>query len=102
MVAATSCTLGHFEKSALGIAARLAAVSMSEGTTALTQIPSAASSSERLCVRFATAALLALYADMPAVEISAGVAATLTMRPPAPLARILRTASRQQRKLVTA
>src|ERR1041385_7040804 len=104
MVAATSATFGHLAKSALGIAWRLGGVSMIDGSTAFTQIRSAASSSERLSVRLAKAALLAAYADRPAVGISAGLAATLTIRPPGEpgALRILRTASRQQRKLVTA
>src|SRR4051812_1165986 len=104
MVAATSLTLGHLAKSAFGIDARLAGVSMVEGTTAFTQMHSAASSSERESVNVATAALLAAYADSPLVGISAGLAATFTIRPPGlpTLARIFFTASRQHRKVVTA
>src|SRR5689334_6900304 len=77
---------------------------MIDGSTAFTQIRSAASSSDKLSVKLATAALLAAYAAKPAVGISAGRAATLTIRPPgAPAApRMLRTASRQQRNAVTA
>src|SRR5216117_4479843 len=59
MVAATSCTFGHLSKSALGMAWRLAGVSIIDGMTAFTQMRSAASSSERLSVSDATAALLA-------------------------------------------
>src|SRR5688572_25835704 len=61
MVAATSCTFGHLLKSALGMAWRLAGVSIIDGMTAFTQMLSAASSSERLSVSDATAALLAAY-----------------------------------------
>src|SRR5207249_11211839 len=59
MVAATSCTFGRLPKSALGTAWRLAGVSIIDGMTAFTQMRSAASSSERLRVSDATAALLA-------------------------------------------
>src|SRR5262249_34511572 len=60
IVAATSSSLGHFAKSAAGIALRLARVSMIEGTTALTQMLVDASSAPRDCVIAATAALLAV------------------------------------------
>src|SRR3954452_11770815 len=59
IVAATSSTFGHLSNSALGIDFRFAGVSMMLGTTAFTQMRSLASSSARLTVRFATAALLA-------------------------------------------
>src|SRR5262245_45933464 len=59
IVAATSVTLGHLSKSAPLIALRLAGVSMMLGTTAFTQMRSFASSSARLKVMLATAALLA-------------------------------------------
>src|SRR5665213_2900539 len=45
MVAATSSTLGQSSNLALGMAARLAGVSMIEGATALTRMPSPATSS---------------------------------------------------------
>src|SRR6476620_1178284 len=56
MIVATSWRLGHLEKSALGIALRLAGVCRIDGTTAFTQIFSAASSSARFTVSEATAA----------------------------------------------
>ena len=45
MVLATSWVVGQLDGSTSGIAARLAGVSMIEGTIAFTQIPSAATSS---------------------------------------------------------
>src|SRR6185436_13592815 len=86
------------------MASRLASVSMIEGSTALTQMRSAMSSSARPRVRFTTAALLAAYADDPALGMTPNLEATLTIRPPGlPVTlRIFLTASRQQRKLVTA
>src|SRR5215470_10853335 len=60
IVAATSSTLGQAAKSAFGMAARFAAVSRMEGATALTRIPSLATSSASATVSAATAALLAV------------------------------------------
>lgn len=60
IVEATSPSFAHFEKSAFGIAFRFASVSMIEGTTAFTQIPSAATSSASATVREATTDLLAV------------------------------------------
>src|SRR6516164_11171524 len=100
MVDATSSTLGQAAKSAFGMAARLAGVSMIEGATALTRMPDLATSSASATVSAATAALLAVYAAMPAPlrHSSAGRAATLTMRPPV---RMTLRAARQHRNVVT-
>ena len=57
IVSATSPVVGHIDGSASGIARRFAGVSMIEGTTALTQIPSPASSSDNDIVSASTAAL---------------------------------------------
>ena len=106
ITAATCSTFGQREKSALGIAARFAGVSMSDGTTAFTQIPSTQTSSESACVKVAPAALEAVYAviPLPSRGSIAGRAATFTIRPPQgmqfesmPASRIRRTDSRQQR-----
>src|SRR5262249_6409591 len=59
IVAATSSTLGQAPKSAFGMLARLAGVSMIEGTTALTNMPSEPTSSASATVSVATAPLLA-------------------------------------------
>ena len=56
IVAATSSTFGQASKSAFGIAARLAGVSMIEGATALTRMPSFATSSASATVSAATPA----------------------------------------------
>src|ERR1700723_2603152 len=53
IVAATSSTFGHASKSALGIELRLAGVSMIDGATAFTRIPSGATSSASATVRAA-------------------------------------------------
>src|SRR5205807_1006123 len=60
MVAATSSTFGHAAWSAFGMAARFAAVSMIDGATALTRMPSLATSSASAAVSAATAALHAV------------------------------------------
>jgi hypothetical protein len=60
IVAATSSTFGHCVKSAPDMAARLAGVSMIDGATALTRMPSFATSSASAAVSAATAALLAV------------------------------------------
>src|SRR5262245_12493594 len=60
MLAAPSSTFGHAAWSALGMAWRLAGVSIIDGATALTRIPSRTTSSERATVSAATAALLAV------------------------------------------
>ena len=57
IVAATSSTFGQASKSAFGIALRLAGVSMIEGATALTRMPSLATSSASATVSAATPAL---------------------------------------------
>src|SRR5262249_60276293 len=57
IVAATSSTFGQAEKSAFGIALRLAAVSMIEGATALTRMPSLATSSASATASAATPVL---------------------------------------------
>jgi hypothetical protein len=54
IVAATSSTFGHASKSAFGMALRFAAVSMIDGATALTRIPSFATSSASAIVSVAT------------------------------------------------
>ena len=56
MVAAISAGFGHRAWSAPGMAARLAAVSMIDGTTALTAMPSGLSSSASASVSVATPA----------------------------------------------
>src|SRR5579872_3506352 len=58
IVAATSSTFGQRSKLAFGMALRLAGVSMIEGATALTRMPSLATSSASAAVSAATAALL--------------------------------------------
>src|ERR1043165_8562392 len=100
MASAISAGFGHAAWSALGIAARLAGVSMIEGSTALTRMRSPASSAASACVIAATPALDATYAVMPGAGDRTGRAATLTIRPPPPVRRIERTASRQDRKQV--
>src|SRR5689334_11981168 len=102
MVWAISWGLGQASWSALGIAARLAGVSISEGSTALTRMRSAASSGARVWVSAATPALAAAYAAIWGAGTRTGRAATLTSRPPWPVLRIERTASRHDRKQVTA
>ena len=57
IVAATSSTFGQAAKSAFGIALRFAGVSMIEGATALTRMPSLATSSASACVSAASPAL---------------------------------------------
>src|SRR6516162_2212573 len=107
IVAATSSTFGHASKFALGMALRLVGVSMTEGATAFTRIPSPASSSPSAAESAATPALAAVAAlrFAPLRGSRAWSAATLTMRPPGrPSAlprRIAVTASRQQRKQLT-
>jgi hypothetical protein len=59
-VAATSSTFGQAAKSAFGIAARFAGVSMIEGATAFTQMPSLATSSASAWVNPARPALVAV------------------------------------------
>src|SRR5258706_13568968 len=101
MVSAIAAGDGQLAKSAVGMALRFTGVSMIDGATALTQIPSLTTSSARHWVIDTTAALVAVYATMPPVGTSAGRAATLTIRPPAPPPRrIARTASRHDRKQV--
>src|SRR5207247_1444247 len=80
MTSASSCGVTHFAKSAFGMLARLAAVSMVDGSTALTVIlpfHSAASASVRRC----TPAFEAAYAPMPPPACRAPTAPTLPMRP---------------------
>ena len=60
IVEATAATLGHWLWSASGMPRLLAGVSMTDGTIALTKIPSDASSSPSDWVMDATAALEAL------------------------------------------
>src|SRR5690606_33180891 len=75
---------------------------------ALTQMLSSLSSSAKQVVSAATAALLIAYAATPGPGTSAGFADTFTMRPPgggasgAPLDRMRRTASREQRNALIA
>src|ERR1700687_3453759 len=85
------------------MACRFAGVSMVDGAIALTRMPSFTASSASATVSAATAALLAVYATMPAParHSSAGRVATLMMRPPAPVRVMALTAARQQRKGVT-
>src|SRR6476660_6363749 len=103
IVAATSSTLGQASKLALGMARRLVGVSMMEGATAFTRIPSTASSSPSAAVSAATPALAAVEALIfaPSRGSRAWRAVTLTMRPPAFPRRLAATASRQQRKQLT-
>ncbi len=91
--------MGHFSWSASGIPFRFAGVSMIEGATAFTRIPSPATSFPSPTLIAATAALLAAYATIPppCSCSSAGRAATFTIRPPLPAFFIARTASRQHR-----
>src|SRR5215475_13364553 len=100
IVAATSSTFGQASKFAFGIALRLAGVSIIEGATAFTNMPSLATSSASATVRAATPVLAAVYAAIPAPDrhSRAGRAATLTMRPPWPPATMAFTAARQQTK----
>ena len=60
IVAATSSTFGQAAWSAFGMASRFTRVSMIEGATALTRMPSLATSSASATVSAATAALLAV------------------------------------------
>src|SRR5262245_63603101 len=62
IVAATSSTLGQASKLALGMSRRLVGVSMIEGATAFTRIPSPASSSPSAAESAATPALAAVEA----------------------------------------
>src|SRR5215468_5491570 len=103
IVAATSSTLGQASKLALGMSRRLVGVSMIEGATAFTKIPSPASSSPSAAESAATPALAAVEALIfaPVRGSRAWRAATLTIRPPAFPRRIAATASRQQRKQLT-
>src|SRR6476659_6602495 len=103
MVAATSLTFGHLSYFASGIEARLAGVSMMEGATALTRMSCLTTSSASATVNAATAALVAVYAPIlaPLRHSSAGRAATLTMRPPFPVAAIALTAAAEHRKALT-
>ena len=60
IVAATSSTFGHLAKSAFGIDFLFAGVSISDGATAFTRMPSAATSSPSAAVSAATPALAAV------------------------------------------
>ena len=59
IASAAASRLTHLDGSALGMAARLAGVSSTEGATALTRMSLPFSSSPRAAVSAATAALLA-------------------------------------------
>jgi hypothetical protein len=56
ITSASSCGVTHFPKSAFGMLARLAEVSMIDGSTALTVTPLSLSSSASASVSFATPA----------------------------------------------
>src|SRR5260370_4794893 len=78
ITSASSCGVTHFPKSAFGMLARLAGVSMVEGSTALTVIlpfHSAASASVRRCAP----ALEAADAPMPEPACNAPIAPILTI-----------------------
>src|SRR5439155_26367848 len=73
--------VGHWPCSALGMAWRLASVSIMLGKIALTLIRYGLSSSARLWVRTSSAALEAAYADSPASPFRLDRDATWMIRP---------------------
>src|SRR5690606_34533580 len=99
MTAASCAGCTQRPKSALGMSARLAGVSMMLGTTALTVMSRSLSSSASASVNRATPLLDAAYAPMPAPACAAAAAPMLTMRPPPPrcasAARLTATAVRR-------
>src|ERR671936_3103728 len=82
-----------------GYDSRLAGVSMSAGSTALTRTPSDLSSSARTSVSFTTPALATAYPAEPDPPMSAVRAETFTMEP-APAACIRRAAARHDHHAV--
>ena len=66
MTRAMSSGLGHFEKSAFGMALRLTAVSMTLGSTEFTRTPVPATSAARESINASAAAFDAAYAAAPA------------------------------------
>src|SRR5205814_10015622 len=80
MTSANSFGVTHFEKSALGMPARFAGVSMVDGSTALT-VTLPFNSAARASVRRCTPAFDAADGPMPEAACNAAIAPTLIMRP---------------------
>jgi hypothetical protein len=87
MTSASACGATHLVKSAWGMSARLAGVSMIDGSTALTVIPQPFTSSARLSVKRCTPALEAAYGPMPAPDFRVAFAPMFIIRP-VPLLRM--------------
>src|SRR6185436_6348563 len=93
MTRAMSTGLGHFAKSALGMAFLLGSVSMILGSTEFTRTPVPLRSAAREFIIAIAAAFEAAYAAAPAGASSAALAATLTIAP-SPCFKIAGTTAR--------
>src|SRR4030095_9235647 len=98
MPRAMSAGLGHFAKSALGMAFLLASVSMILGRTEFTRTPVPLRSAAREYIIAIAAAFEAAYAAAPAVAPSPALAATLTIAP-SPCLKIAGTTARANAQL---
>jgi hypothetical protein len=79
--------LTHFSKSALGIEARLAGVSITLGRIALQRIPSFLYSAATACANAITAAFDAMYPAAPLNGWTAARVPTHTIEPPSPASK---------------
>src|SRR6267154_3872898 len=93
MTRAMSSGFGHFEKSAVGMALRFAAVSMMLGRIEFTRTPLPFRSAAKESIRATAADFEAAYEAAPPAWSNAALAATLTIDP-RPAFSIVRTTAR--------